>query len=420
MNAVTEVPFILTDDQQSALDKFVAFLLDSEAQVFVLEGYAGTGKSTLIKTLVDRLPGYIKMHQLIDARAPQYQLQLTATTNKAAEAFSHVTGMDVLTIHSFLGLRVHTDYSTGISTLIPKDKEIRHGYLLFIDEASYVDRGLLDIIFKKTSNCKIIFIGDRAQLTPVKSLTAPVFEAGFNGAMLEKVMRQASDNPIITAATMFRETVKTGEWGAVKIDGNAIIHLPRSDFEDQIIREFTRPDWRYHDSKILAWTNKCVINYNHAINNHLTGDPSFQSGDYAVCNKMVSNGGKDTIKTDQMVYITSIGPDIEELGVPGNFVEIDHRMSFFFPKSLQLKNERIKEAKANAHYSALRTIDMTWIDLRAAFAQTVNKSQGSTYNEVFIDLDDIKRCNSGDQLARMLYVAFSRARNRVWLTGDFV
>jgi ATP-dependent exoDNAse (exonuclease V) alpha subunit len=61
-----------------------------------------------------------------------------------------------------------------------------------------------------------------------------------------------------------------------------------------------------------------------------------------------------------------------------------------------------------------------WIDLRAAYAQTVNKSQGSTYDRVFIDLDDIRRCNSGDQIARMLYVAVSRAREQVFLTGDLV
>lgn len=420
MNAVTEIPFILTDDQQNALDKFVAFLLDPVEQVFVLEGYAGTGKSTLIKTLVDHLPRFVKMTKLIDPQTPHYELQLTATTNKAAEAFSHVTGLDVLTIHSFLGLRVQTNYSTGVTSLIPKDQSVHEGYLLFIDEASYIDRGLLDIIFKKTRNCKIVFIGDRAQLTPVKALTTPVFDASFNGAMLEKVMRQAQDNPIIAAATMFRETVKTGQWGKINIDGQSIIHLNRNDFEDAILREFTRPDWRYHDSKVLGWTNKCVIAYNHAINNHLTGDPSFQVGDYAVCNKMVTTGGKDTIKTDQMVYITDIGPDVEELDVLGNYVEIDHRMRFFFPKSLQARNDRYKLAKAVDNWTVMRTIDMQWIDLRAAFAQTVNKSQGSTYNEVFIDLDDIARCNSGDQLARMLYVAFSRARNRVWLTGDFV
>ena len=65
-------------------------------------------------------------------------------------------------------------------------------------------------------------------------------------------------------------------------------------------------------------------------------------------------------------------------------------------------------------------MDNNWIDLRAAYASTINKAQGSTYKTVFIDLDDIKRCNSGDQIARMMYVGVSRASQRVWLTGDLV
>ena len=63
-------------------------------------------------------------------------------------------------------------------------------------------------------------------------------------------------------------------------------------------------------------------------------------------------------------------------------------------------------------------IETQWIDLRNAFACTINKSQGSTFDAVFIDLDDVRRCNSGEQMARMLYVAVSRARNHVYLTGD--
>ena len=66
------------------------------------------------------------------------------------------------------------------------------------------------------------------------------------------------------------------------------------------------------------------------------------------------------------------------------------------------------------------TIERTWIDLRAAYAQTVDKSQGSTYDKVFIDLDDISHCTSGARIARMLYVAVSRARHQVIFTGDLV
>ena len=71
-------------------------------------------------------------------------------------------------------------------------------------------------------------------------------------------------------------------------------------------------------------------------------------------------------------------------------------------------------------FDVVEEAENRWVDLRAAYACTVNKSQGSTFDKVFIDIDDIARCNNGEQIARLMYVAVSRARNTVYLTGDFV
>ncbi len=409
----------LTPDQQNASDKFGAFIMDPAEQVFVISGYSGTGKSTLVTTLVDQLPNYLKMAKLVTPSLIDYQVMLTATTNKAAENFSSITGQEVTTIHSFLGLRVSTDFKTNVTTLVPKSSEKKFGYILFIDEASYVDAQLLGLIFKLTDNCKIVFIGDPAQLTPVKATATPVFDANFPGAHLSQVVRQAEGNPIVDLSTKFRETVNTGDFFSFKPDGQAIKYLPRDDFDKAIEAEFTRPDWRYKDSKVLAWTNKCVINYNHTVSDCVTGNPTFQVGDYAVCNKFVSIG-RSSLKTDQLVQITSISEDTEHYGVVGNFYTVDHTFTAFAPKTLKAKADRIKTARAREEYSVVQTIEDQWIDLRAAYSCTINKSQGSTFDRVFIDLDDIRRCNSGNQIARMLYVGVSRARQQVFLTGDLV
>lgn len=417
MQVIDPTTIVLSDDQQSALNAFYAFLTDPEETVFVLEGYAGCGKSTLVSTLLDRLPMFMKTARLVCPSIPDYEVQLTATTNKAAEALSQISGMDVKTIHSFLGLRVQTDFKSKTTTLIPKTMEPVKGYLLFIDEASYIDSPLLTLIFKLVKDCKVVFIGDRAQLTPVKYTHTPVFEAGFKGAMLRKVMRQAEGNPIIDLATLFRETVETGQWGSFRPDNFHVQRLNKSDFEDKIIEEFTRPEWRFSDSKILAWTNRCVIDYNQAVRNCVKGDPSFQKGDYAVCNSFVTIG-KSSLKTDQTVFITDISEDTERYGVLGNYFTLDYSIKAFMPKSLLAKNARAKEAHANDEMRIYSEIEESWIDLRAMYAQTINKAQGSTYGSVFIDLDDIRRCNSGNQIARMMYVAVSRARNHVYLKGD--
>ena len=260
-------------------------------------------------------------------------------------------------------------------------------------------------------------MGDPAQLTPVKSQGTPVFDANFTGAKLEQVVRQAKGNPIVDLSAKFRETVTSGEFFSFTPDGHAIKYLPREDFNKAIEAEFTRSDWRYQDSKILAWTNKCTIGYNHAVRDHVKGDPDFQIGDYAVCNKYIQVGGRN-IKTDQLVQITKISPDTTVYGIEGNHYTLDNSVTAFMPKSLAEKNALIKKARACEEYQIVEAAENQWIDLRAAYACTVNKAQGSTFDRVFIDLDDIKRCNSGDQIARMLYVGVSRARKQVFLTGD--
>lgn len=407
----------LTTDQQNASDAFGAFLMDSKETVFLLAGYSGTGKTTLVKTLLERLPAFVKTIKLVDPKYQELQVMLTATTNKAAENLSFLSNQSVSTIHSFLGLRVNTNYETGVTSLIPRSNVPKEGYLLFIDEASYVDSQLLTLIFKLTKNCKIVFMGDPAQLTPVKSSGTPVFDAKFKGAHLSQVVRQAEGNPIVELSTKFRNTVNTGEFFSFTPDGHSIQYMERKDFNQAIETEFTRPDWRYQDSKILAWTNKATIGYNHAVSDLVKGDPDFQVGDYAVCNKYVSYN-KNSLKTDQMVHITHIGEDTEEYGVVGNYYTLDHSITLFGPKSVADKNTLLKKAKANEQYRIIETVENSWVDLRAAYSSTVNKAQGSTFDRVFIDLDDVRRCSSGDQIARMLYVGVSRAKQQVFLTGD--
>ena len=417
---MTTTTITLTDDQQAALTAFNQFLLDPIETVFVLSGYSGCGKSTLVRTIIDEVPNFMRAARLLHATQKDYQIELTATTNKAAENLGQITGQAASTIHSVLGLRVQTDYKTNVTTLLPRSNhDIKEGYLLFIDEASYVDSQLLGLIFKLTRNCKIVFIGDPAQLTPVKATSTPVFDAKFSGAALTTVVRQAEGNPIVDLSTKFRETVNTGQFFAFTPDGDAVKYLMRDEFNAAIEAEFTRPDWRYQDSKILAWTNKCVINYNHFVRNHVKGDPHFQVGDYAICNSFLSLG-RQSIKTDQLVQITGIEPDTIYQSVPGNWFMLDYTTRVFQPKSLAEKNARIKLARAENDLTIVAELETQWSDLRAAYACTINKAQGSTFDRVFVDLDDIRRCNSGDQIARMLYVGISRARHQVFLTGDLV
>lgn len=412
----------LTNDQQSAFNQLTSFLADKDETVFVLSGYAGTGKSTMIRYVLDNISKTLQALRLVNPKIPNYQIDLTATTNKAADNLADITGSSVPTIHSFLGLRVHTDYTKGDTKLVPKNNHEIHNSVLFIDEASYIDSSLLSWIFKKVKNSKVIFIGDPAQLVPVKYKSAPVFQASFNGAQLTQVVRQAQGNPVLDLATKFRQTVNSGEFFRFTPDGHHVQHLSREDFDAALVKEFTDPNWTGYQSKILAWTNGTVEKYNKALSALCKGSQRFLVGDYVQNNKYYSPPGtKASLKTDQIVHVSSVGRHEERHGVWGHVYGLNNGYVYAFcPDNIQDKKKVLKQLHAAGDFDALRTIEESWIDLRSVYACTINKSQGSTYDRVFIDLDDLKKCNSGEQIARLLYVGVSRARHQCIFTGDLV
>ena len=174
------------------------------------------------------------------------------------------------------------------------------------------------------------------------------------------------------------------------------------------------------DSKILAWTNKRVMDYNKAISELVKGYSTFQKGDYAICNSYIQRNG-NKIKTDQVVQISYIaGPYICDAGVSGYDVVIKNHGNFFLCADFNDRVATLKQLGKAKQWHLYSTYEQSWIDLRPAYAQTVDKSQGSTYQRVFIDLDDIRKCNNGNQMARMLYVAVSRAKEQVIFTGDLI
>ena len=170
----------LTEDQQAAADKIVSFLCDPTQKYFVLKGYSGTGKSTLVEHLINVLiPNVEQTIRLLNPDALPYTITLTATTNKAAENLSTlVKTNEVSTVHNAIGDVPWKDYTTGKESLklrsLKEDLRL-YRHILIVDEASFADAHLLHFIEKQTVDCKVLFIGDPAQLTPVFSSTVPAF-----------------------------------------------------------------------------------------------------------------------------------------------------------------------------------------------------------------------------------------------------
>ena len=108
---------VYTADQQVLMDEYIKFILDPARPVFVINGRPGCGKTFMVKPLIEKTEEITQFLSTLLKDDNTLNVVLTATTNKAAEVLSEKTGIQASTIHSFLGLRVFNDYSTGKSKI---------------------------------------------------------------------------------------------------------------------------------------------------------------------------------------------------------------------------------------------------------------------------------------------------------------
>lgn len=427
----------LNPDQENAVKIIHGFLGSTSEQFMCISGPAGVGKTFVVKHVVNSLDEYHKTRKLLGLKGQtRLKLAFTATTNKAAEALADSLGHDyeTKTIHSFLGLSLNLNTQTGKDELVDtRLGEMIPYTLIFVDEASYVDEELMNFIKGKLgTGSKVIFMGDAAQCKNAGSTIMPAFDSGFRTAELNQIMRQEDGNPIKDLSLKLREAVfSNGPIPPCNIDGKYIIWMPRPQFDRALLADMQNELWTYNTSKFLAWRNKRIQQYNKGLNEHIRGTREFQPGDYAVNNHYVKGtkalGGG--IGTDRMVHIDSLKRGVvPSQGIPGTSIWVDGREHpFFMPDNhtdiAKVINKLRKSLTGNfsedrAIHSSIETVNNTWVDFRPVYAQTVYKAQGSTFKRVFIDLTDIGTCRDFDQMLRMLYVAVSRARLQLFLTGD--
>lgn len=412
----------LTTDQQNALERFKIFYLNPNDNVLVISGSAGTGKSTLIKEILSAIPVLDNIQSCLEPLYQPYKVALTATTNPAVDSLRRATGYPASTIHSLIAVRPVTDYKTNTTKLVNSNHRMTlHHQLIIIDEYSPIDHCLFDFIFKKTKNCKVVFVGDGNQLNAVNvSGSALVLRNSFDEIKLTQVVRQEPNTPLSQLCEMCKNIVETGKFTSFVPDNKTIFKLDRDSFTTAIEKEFSRADWKYTDSRVLAWRNNTVISYNTYLKAIVTSNPVLQENDYAINNSFISHCGV-VIKTDELVKIAKVIPNGVSLGVLGTFYHINNStIPIFMPHSYQARLNRVKQALKEGDSESVRQIDMNWIDLRSLYSSTINKAQGATLDKVFIDLDDISRCTNKNTLARLLYVAVSRARKEIYFVGDLV
>lgn len=403
----------LTDDQQAAYAALVQ-LVTSDQQSLVISGAAGCGKTTLINTFLDE---WATICKLSNGSFQEYEPVLTATTNKAADALSSATGRETYTIHNYLGLRVE---SVGFkeTKLVSTGKARPHNMLIIIDEASFVDNVLFAEIRARTESCKVVYLGDPMQLRPVKETETPVFDYGFPTVELNQIVRQSDGSPIQTLSRSLREFVAGNPLPNAGVNGVDILHLHQDQFEAAFIEDCKKH--RGNAVRALAWTNQAAIRYNSIVAEAMSGKPEIKVGDTVVVNKQIKLSNTMRLPTDSTVFIKELGEwEVDEYGIQSRLVHLGNGYTTRQAKNMKAVDKLIEEAYAQPMSSTSPSIlENAYADLRLMYASTVNKSQGSTYDIVYIDLNDISKCRDGDQVRRMLYVAVSRAKHKVVFTGD--
>ena len=404
----------LTTGQEEAKAEIIDFLLDSSQKYFVLKGVAGTGKTHLINQVEKDFVEVEKLLTVTGVYKPQ-EWQYTATTHKAAHALRAAANRDTCTLHSLLSLQLKSNYRTGKNFLVRNSATTVDDMIIVVDEASYIDYDLLEALEKYTVNCKVIFMGDPAQLTPIGLNHSPVFLAGFNTYTLTQVVRQSTKHPLSPILEHFRNYILGHTESLPKITAcPELVRMTGDEFNKTIISEFTS-GWSSSKSKVLAWRNKTVTKYNQMLFTGVNNRSNFEVGDVVVNNKAIPN-----IATDAEVEIVS-GHSTSSLGVQGHSYAVytgAKSVHVFVPDNPTDYKKHLNRAIKDGKTEDVKTIMDTWADLRPVYASTVNKAQGSTYDKVFIDLGDFKTLKDPNQLARLLYVALSRAKYQVVFTGD--
>lgn len=451
-------PYTPTEKQNELLDVLTDFIFsDDNRALFLLKGYAGTGKTTIISTVVHNL---WKIGQ---------KAVLLAPTGRAAKVISGYSNRQAFTIHK--KIYFPKKQSSGAVNFVMQPN--KHTDTLFIvDEASMIsdekqnaklfeNGSLLDDLISYVysgKNCKIIFIGDTAQLPPVKLTMSPALEADklsfeFNKEVteieLDEVVRQEEGSGILANATDLRLLIQNDSTH-FQFDVNYpdIIRLQDGyDIQDAITTAYDG-EIGVEDTAIIVRSNKRANQYNQQIRTKIRGQENeISTGDYVMVVKNNYYWLKDSssagfIANGDICEVMRINSIKELYGF--KFAEVEVRMidypdmkpfetvllldtltsespSLTYEESNRLY-EAVKEdfahekskykqfmgVKKNKYFNALQ--------VKFSYAMTCHKSQGGQWKTVFIEQPYLPDGASVEYL-RWLYTAVTRAQEKLYLIG---
>lgn len=452
-----KISFDATVSQKKVVENLSEYLSSPDySSIFILNGYAGTGKTTLIAALVQVL------------RAMNITCVLLAPTGRAAKVLAQYSGTEAHTIHKRIyRQRTNADYESKYSLDINREK----GCVFIVDETSMLSDStpdgqifgsgslLEDLItyVRSGRQCRLILVGDDAQLPPVGADRSPALDAAAMRSYGEvvyssmtDVVRQDAASGILRNATALRQMLERGEVEVPHIDLNYpdIESIGGGEFLECLEDAYAR--YGRDETIVITRSNKRANRFNEGIRRYiLSAEEQIESGDrlmvvknnYYYTERMekspmsfIANGDIALLKRIRRFedfYGFHFADAVLSFGDYGD-TEIECKIlldtlssespSLTREQSRQLFDEvekdymdtasrlkRFRQIRENPHYNALQ--------VKFAYAVTCHKAQGGQWRAVFVD-----RCLFGDEpmtrdMLRWLYTAVTRATEKLYLVN---
>lgn len=448
-----------TREQAVAISRFADFLVDRGDRVaMIMRGSAGTGKTTLAGAIVRAM---VAMKQ---------KLVLLAPTGRAAKVFAMNAGQAAFTIHK----KIYRQKSmTDIASRFTLNANLSTDTLYIVDEASMIaNMGFGDSAFGSGCllddliqfvysgrNCRLLLIGDTAQLPPVGEEESPALMTevvegyGLNvyEASLNEVLRQSRDSGILYNATQVRQMVTNDDLTQLpKIDFNGfsdIVNLRGDELIEQLASSYSHAG--LDDTIVVTRSNKRAIIYNNGIRNMVLGrEGVVTQGDMLMVVKnnyywteklklqlpFVANGDRarvQRVRNIRELYgfhfadITFSFPDYDDLEFTAttildslqaeapsltreqNDLLFQNVMADY--QHLPLKSDRFKALRQDPYFNALQ--------VKYAYAVTCHKAQGGQWSHVYVDQGYMTDDMLTPDYIHWLYTAFTRATEKLYLVN---
>lgn len=442
--------------QQSALMEMVAnFIVDKDSdRIFLLKGYAGTGKTSVISSVIK------VMDEL------QQPVVLLAPTGRAAKVLSIYSEKQAFTIHKKIyrqksGADFNSDFNLNVN--------LHKSTLFVVDEASMIANSAPDSVFGSGcllddlihyvysgENCRLILIGDTAQLPPVGQLLSPALDKGMlegygfsvDEFELTEVVRQASSSGILSNATFLRTLIANEFYddGLPKIDTESFPDVKKMP-GDELIEALSSSYGKYgtDDVIVISRSNKRANVFNNGIRNSvLYREEELSSGDMLMVVKnnyfwskdikgfdFIANGDVAEVKrirnkrelygfrfAEVLLYFPDYDTEIEAnilldtLQSPSPTLTYDDSNRLFQAvqedyMDIGNKRDRMLKMRQDPYLNALQ--------VKFAYAVTCHKAQGGQWDDVYIDVGYITEEQTDIEFLRWLYTAFTRARRNVYM-----